>query len=95
MAEEKSNKDPWVTGHFFLRRRGPAPDGSKRQLCMVVGVVAIPEDCEWKSEHMVPVVSMDGGCHLELIVEKQEDFTEKIPRGLGADQILTGRYWRY
>lgn len=91
------SKDKLVSGQLFLRERGDATvgnDGDERRLFMVIGVVAVPKDCEWKGEHMVPVMSLDNGETLHTIVDDQMDFEEKIPRGFGADQILTGEFWR-
>lgn len=75
-------RKPEITGQFILRDSVKDEDG--RRIMMVVGVIAVPEGSELKSEHQYTVTGSDSVLN---ILPDSKDVKEDIA-GMRADQIL-------
>jgi len=93
------NKDKMISGQIFLRdARGNTKDmdGSDRKLMMVVGIIAVPKDTNFKSEHKYTVAGDSdtfGGKPGLVIHPDSEDLT-KLAEGMAAGSMLTQPIWR-
>jgi hypothetical protein len=79
-----------VSGQIITRDKGEAPDGSGRDLIMVMGVIAVPKG-SFKPEHQYTVFSNAADC---LFVHPAGvDLTDMI-RGWDAGSIFCHPLWR-
>ena len=94
----ENNFDMWldkpeITGQFIIRNActiiKPPRKGSR--IIFVMGVLALPENSEWKGEHQY--IAVGSGNTLKVFPESAVDLTDKIS-GLRADQVLTSKLWR-
>lgn len=88
-----------ITGTVILRDT-PVKLGShpgKRIMC-VIGVIAVPEDCNVKTGHQYPLLGFckDEVIHLSVAtdVPVRDIDGAKEYRGYTADQLLTSPIWR-
>jgi hypothetical protein len=85
-----------ISGKLILRDKGDAPDGSGRQLVLVMGVVAIPrEDGVSKQIEASDTVFMVHGSGIDLMAMEPIETLSRDEYGpLRADQVLT-RYRKW
>ena len=82
-----------VTGQVIFRNHGPVPTKDGRKLMSVVGIIAVPEDFEFKGEHQYVITGDDSEIfmiHPETAIDRT-----KIAQGNGIGNLLTEPIWRY
>lgn len=101
MAHEN---DHIVTGRIFVRSSLPlasrelgqykpnAPDGSKRHVLSIAGIVAVPLECKLEGEHLYTLFGVQDGLTLRINPEGQN--VSKVTRGLTVSDILIAPIWK-
>lgn len=90
-----TDRDNLLTGSLLLRAQEESPpDGTDREVYAVIGVVAVPKGSDWKPEHLIPVISYDGGATMSLLTENQTPLPEGVPAGGTANQLLLWPMWK-
>lgn len=80
-----------VTGQLYFRQAGqPASDG--RRLFFFVGIVAVPDDFSFESEHQYTLIGTTDG-RMHVLKESAIDRTE-VGMGRSADGLLKSPIWK-
>jgi len=89
-----------ITGQLIFRNTGgQVPNGDvsipqqNRSIFMVVGLIAVPDVCEYKGEYQYVVTGSSKGDQLQ-IHHPGIDRTKEI-RSMCADGMLTHQIWRF
>lgn len=92
MSEQETSGT--VTGQLIFRDAAMhAPTNDGRKLMMVVGIVAVPRDFEFKGEHQYEVNGTPDG-KLTVHLETGNTLDGRVSRGCSLGSLVMEPIWR-